>query len=68
MYHVLRVVLGYASTRGVVAYYVLHCVAIFYVINDTLEYFLADISAQGSVVKCALKITAMCTLINEMLK
>lgn len=66
--HVLRDVLGRASTRGIVTCRVLHHAAASHAINAAPKLFLADTSAQGSVAKCATKITASCAPINEILE
>jgi hypothetical protein len=66
VHHALRVALGHASTRGIVACRVLHPAAASHATNAAPERFLVDISAQGSAAKRALKITASCAPISEM--
>jgi hypothetical protein len=64
--HVLRDVLGRASTRGIVTCHVPHHAAASRAINAAPKLFLADTSAQGSAAKRALKITASCAPVSEM--
>jgi hypothetical protein len=68
VHHVSRVVLGRASTGGVAACRVLLLVAAFHAINAAPERFLADISARGSVARCALKSIATCAPTNKTLE
>lgn len=68
VHYVSKVVLGCASTGGVAACRVLLLVAAFHAINTAPERFLADISARGSVARCAVKSIAICAPINKMLE
>jgi hypothetical protein len=63
-----RVVLGRATPKEVVLCRVLLRKAGSHAVNAALERSLVDISAQGSVARCATNGTAMCVLINEILE